>query len=831
MRFYLLLFLMSSAAICYGQELSPDRVYPTFAVGPSGIYVSIEKQLQVTVKSIMAGSPAAKTNLTAGDILVSAGGRSLAVADPRVPLGESVGEAESNDGKWGLTVSRGGSIHKVTVALPVLGGYGNDWPEDCRKSASIIRQTAEYIIKSQDDSGAYQFESGRPFRDNLQGCLASLFLLSTGDDSYLLNVKLHVQQLSLLAETRKNAGGHVNWQLGYQGILLSEYFLRTGDRQVLPGLQELCDWCVDNQAAGGWGHGAGVGPGYVQSGLMNHAGLPIVITLILSQECGLKIDPQAYANAVKLMYRMAGHGCIAYGDHRSELWWSNTNGRNAMLSCAFSLLSDVPQYRAASRHLALLVTDSYYQPEFGHTGGGFNVIWRGLASVHVPEDRRDHYRRQMKSLAWYYDLCRQPGGGFSILPTPPDNSRYSGLEWGTGAIGLTYTAPLAKLRITGAPRTTLSVRATEPAFRWGNESDLQFLSTDDAEGFGRESSEPSEVYRLLLKDRKQEATVEFCAKHLRHYSPLVRTWAARRLGEMNDSAAITALTEASKHHDARVRRAAFDAISGYDNWSRPIKGRIDPSVVSEKFLTAILKTLNDPDSAWWEIDGALFALGQARPEDIRKELPLLEKFTRHDDWYLREAAFWGIVGLHRTISGEEFQLLSHVYAQSKHVFERASFDSGFRTILKNDKVAFDRATMVASIKQLGQTTHRPGVMLGYGTGGVHEAAHRTMMILKHFDPDVYSLMIGDFVIYLENWEPYYQHSVWLIKGSNWQPGILKVLQTLGPEGRPIIEQLRKIDQRYDGFDQARIPRDGSTLRDIISAAIRGWDEQHRDSTN
>jgi hypothetical protein len=122
-------------------------------------------------------------------------------------------------------------------------------------------------------------------------------------------------------------------------------------------------------------------------------------------------------------------------------------------------------------------------------------------------------------------------------------------------------------------------------------------------------------------------------------------------------------------------------------------------------------------------------------------------------------------------------------------------------------------------------------MLGYGTGGVHEAAHRTMMILKHFDPEVYSLMIGDFVIYLENWEPYYQHSVWLIKGSNWQPGILKVLQTLGPEGRPIIEQLRKIDQRYDGFDQARIPRDGSTLRDIISAAIRGWDEQHRDSTN
>ena len=69
----------------------------------------------------------------------------------------------------------------------------------------------------------------------------------------------------------------MNWQLGYQGVLLGEYFLRTGDRAVLDGLQELCDWCVENQAAGGWSHGAPVGPGYVQSGLMNHAGLPILV--------------------------------------------------------------------------------------------------------------------------------------------------------------------------------------------------------------------------------------------------------------------------------------------------------------------------------------------------------------------------------------------------------------------------------------------------------------------------------------------------------------------------------------------------------------------------
>ncbi len=826
MRMLLVLVVVASSSTGLAQQIHPDRVYPQFAVGPTGIDATIEKQRLVTVQSIRKGSPAAEADLQAGDVLLSAGGRSLAVDDPRVPLGESIGAAEAKRGQWNLRVRRDGREHAVTIRLPMLGAYAENWPEGCAKSDALVARNARFVAASQDDDGAYHLGGRAAVRDDLRGCLTSLFLLSTGDAQYLKNVARHVRPLAKLAEQRKNAGGHVNWQLGYQGILLSEYYLRTGDGQVLPGLQELCNWCVENQAAGGWGHGGSVGPGYVQSGLMNHAGLPILITLILAQECGVEVDQAAYVRAMQLMYRMAGHGCIAYGDHRSELWWSNTNGRNAMLACGFSLLDDVPQYRAASEHLAMLVTDSYYQPEFGHTGGGFNVIWRGMASVHVPRNQRAHCRRQMQALAWYYDLCRQPGGGFSILPTPPNNARYAGLEWGTGAIGLTYTAPRATLRITGGPRTPFSKPSAHPAFSWGNANDRIFLASTHADGFGPEAAPPHEVYAFLLKDRKQEATPALCAKYLRHYSPLVRTWAARRLSELNSEEAVAVLVEASEHADPRVRRAVFDAISNYDNWRRPIAGKMSPELVSEKFLKRILQTLQDPESAWWEVDGALFALGQAQPEDIRKHLPLLKSFSQHPDWYLREAAFWAIVGLHQTIRGEEFQWLGRIYAQSKHVFERASFDAGFRVILKSDKAAFDRATMVAAMKSLGQTTHQPGVMLGYGRGGVHEAAHRTMMVLKHFDPDVYALMVDDFVNYLDGWEPYYQHSVWLIKGSRWQPGILKVLETLGEDGRPIVLQLKRIERTFDKLDASRISRDGADLQAQMRAAVDAWEQKY-----
>ena len=61
-------------------------------------------------------------------------------------------------------------------------------------------------------------------------------------------------------------------------------------------------------------------------------------------------------------------------------------------------------------------------------------------------------------------------------------------------------------------------------------------------------------------------------------------------------------------------------------------------------------------------------------------------------------------------------------------------------------------------------------------------------------------MIDDFALYLKNWKVYYQHSVWLIKGSKWQPGILAIFNELGPEGQPIANQLDKITRSYDQFE-------------------------------
>jgi hypothetical protein len=768
-------------------EGGSQKEYPRFNLGVTGINAKIENKRTVIVEGTDPGTPAAG-KLEKGDIIVAAGGKVLEGDDLRVPLGEAIGAAEARDGRLVLKVKRGGRERLVTITLPVLGAYSRTWPRDCRKSKAIIRTTAEFIVKTQQQDGGYKLAS-RPERDGLSGCLTGLFLLSTGEERYLTNVRRQVRALAAKVKERPTGS---SWHLGYQGILLAEYYLKTGDSSVLGGLKALCDQAAKTQAAGAWGHGAGVNPGYVQSGLMNSAGVTVFVALVLARECGVAVSETAYTRALRFFYRMAGHGCICYGDHRSELF-PNTNGRNGAIACGLSLL-DQRSTRMAAQHLALLMADSYYAPEFGHTGGGFNVIWRGMATVHVPADRQSHYRRQMDKLAWYYDLCRLPGGGFSLLPSPPSTTRYCGVVWGTGAIGLTYTAPLKTLRITGAPRTKHSVKTKNPEIPWGRAADLEFLRTDDCEGFGKEDTEPH-VVQARLRGRG-DVPVDFCAKMMRHFSPMVRTWAARKLADKADEASINAIVKALEHPDARVRRAAFDGISGYDNWGRPTspgrqRGKIPPPVVSARCLPAILKALKNPNAAWWEIDGALWALGRALPADIRNNMALIKRFAAHEDWYVREATFWSVVGLHKEITGAEFRFLADHYAKSRHVFARSSYDAGMRFLLQGDKVKLDAASEAAVVRSLGATLHSARVVEGYGTTGKHEAAHRTMMILKYFNPSVFKLILDDLVKYLETWTPDYQHSWWLITGSNWQPGLVKVAAQLGRDARPLIAAFRK----------------------------------------
>ena len=749
---------------------TPDKVYPRFHVGVTGIYATVEKGLLVTVDGTEPDTPAAG-KFEKGDLILAVNGKRLEGTDPLVALGEAIGAAEASDGKLVFAMKRGEEEVEAALTIPVLGAHSKTWPLNCKKSQTVIHQTAEYIVKSKmlERPGLCQY-------------LAALFLLSTGDDLYLPTVKVFAQ---LVPPDR--VGSHT-WNNGYHGILLGEYFLRTGDTSVLPTLEAICDDSKERQYYGGWNHWGGCGPGYVQGGLMNPAGAQILTTLILAKECGVEVDQGTLERALRLFYRFAGHGAVPYGDHRPEGWLS-ANGKNGMLTCALSLL-DNDACRKAAQHMALDVTDSYSWLLCGHTGGGFDVIWRGLGSVHLPADKQDHYRRQMDKLAWHYDLSRLPKGGFSMV----GGGRYGGQLWGTGGMGLAYTAPLRTLRITGGPRRRHSRPVGVTGRPWGRPRDLDFLRTDYCEGFGEVELEPHEVYAKLgdaysKPSDAQPADTRFLAKMMRHYNAVARTMAARALGRLG---AIDEIVSALQHPDPRVRRAGFDAITIYHFWSGGgERGGPSPAVVSEKCLNMIVKTLKDPEASLWELDGALLALGAAEPTDVAVNLDLALPFLTHKEWWLRQAAWLGLWAL-----SEDEKLIEPVLpalfdcaVKEAHVMPRRTYMSRLHRLLKQkDTTRGLRKQLVAGmLRAMNETAIGTGYTSAIGLNNTYETLRFFLAEAPEAAPQV--------VDALPRILPGLNNTMytWVFTGDVWNnPGLVKSAQRLGKEADPVIAGLREM---------------------------------------
>ncbi len=791
-------------------EMNPDKnarkAYPTFSVGVTGLKVSIEKGLAVTVQGAVPGSPA-EGRFTRGQVVTGVNGQTFADNDPLVMLGEALGAAEAADGKLSFSLADGKT---VAVSVPVLGAYGSTWPLDCEKSLKIIDETRRFILAGDLLDGG-----------GIPNMLAGLFLMSTGEQEDLEAVVPMIKRIA----AKPTVDGGSNWPRGYQGILMAEYYLRTGDAGVLPGLKKLCDGTEVSQYLGGWSHGGTAkaqSMGYVQGGMMNPAGAPILTALILAKECGVEVKEHVFSSALLLFYRFAGHAAVPYGDHRPENWMS-CNGKNGMLAAGLQLLPQAP-YSQAGKHLSLDMADSYRWVRAGHTGGGFDVIWRSITAHMVPSNRRKHYRSCLRRLAWYYDLSRQPDGGFSMV----GEGRYGGTAWGTGGMGMLYTAPLHKLRITGMPPTRLSKKVAVPARPWGNAADEVFLSTDHCQGFGPEELEIHEIFAAV--DRGDKAA---CVKMLKHYSPVIRAQAAKKLAGLQ---AVEELTAALEHTDPRVRRSVCEGISNDGGFFRGLEGRsksaLTPEQVSAAFVPYFVRTLKAPDVALWETDGVLYAFSKARPEDIRANLDLITPWLEHEDWYLRESAFYAMLGLRDTIEPEELFTMAEVFAAEKHSKAQINYAGAFKYLFQKLKVKWPEEDEERFAKIVAKQMTDPKIPDNMGEPARQQCVFKAAMLLKGMDKTVHKALRDEYARYLETWMPNTQHSIWLVAGSRWTIPMSTVLASMGEEGKVLCQAMKATIEAIESGERKIPDRDPGTggaherILPTLKKAVDDWEAKY-----
>ena len=340
-------------------------------LGPVGIGINlIRPGMTMQINNVEKGSPAEATGkLQKGQIIESINGKVLKEIDPRIILGDIVTEAEAKDGKVVLKIQGRGRRH-------------GEHPGDGRLQQDMAGELPEVRQDRQKPRRPASRNRIKPKWGSV------IFLLSTGEEKDLEVVKRWMKDI-------KTIGG-MNWEKGYKGPGLCEYYLRTGDQSVLPVIKQMTEELRVNMFSGGWsGRGAPAAFTYsVGTGQVHASGVNCMSFLLMAKLCGVEVDKYMFDETFSQFYRFAGHGNVAYGNTLPEGGFRD-NGKTSGLAFGLGAAAMIApegeksvfaKARDNSAMKAFYATNWFHA---AHTGGGMGEIWHHSAVSQMREKRPD----------------------------------------------------------------------------------------------------------------------------------------------------------------------------------------------------------------------------------------------------------------------------------------------------------------------------------------------------------------------------------------------------------------------------------------------------------
>ena len=362
----------------HAQESANTQHY----LGPIGVF-GVTTPKDVTISKVESGSPA-DGKIKVGDVIIGVGGVEFKT-HVRRELADAIDIAESNEGagKLSLMLKDG---RKADITLEVLGSYSETSPYNCPKTEAILKRLAPHLEKS------------KPCRFGL----ANLAKMAIGG-----------KEAAEKIGPAWSGGGenriYCTWDWGYQGIGLAEYCLLTGDKSVLPKLENIVLPLARGQDAGGlWGHQLATPerlnrlPGYAQ---MNQPSLSCLLAMQLAKKCGVNhpdLD-RALDKTTAFYATFVGRGTLPYGVHPPNSDSFNNNGMSATAAFAMELSGNKPGVEFFSQLCAM----SYGGLETGHATHAFNAMWTPLGAALAGPEATTRFFREAR---WLYTMYRSWDG-------------------------------------------------------------------------------------------------------------------------------------------------------------------------------------------------------------------------------------------------------------------------------------------------------------------------------------------------------------------------------------------------------------------------------------
>lgn len=434
-------------------DRGPDAEVPGwfYQLGVTGIRVKLDDEhpARLIVGHVFDGSPAEGV-IEVGDHITGAGGEAfevphrngygMEVFGPRGPI-EDFAEALSTvllDPKatrLAVAIERDGDPRDVKLKLGRRTTFGADFPKSCSYTPDVLPGLLETLRAAQRDDGSFGGELANTF--------APLALLAGGERRDLAAVE-RAARFHASHTSREDDASLVNWRYTAAGIVLSEWYLASGDRWVLEELAEVRDFLLASQymsldevsprvrdshpdsyptdAAqqhGGWGHNKGF-EGYGPIAMVTGQG---ALAFALMERCGVEVDDGRQRAAYAFLERGTGpNGYTWYGDEvANPEGWADM-GRTGAAACAFaaSRLDERPVHLELARKQATLMGEE--AGSFPDTHGS-PLMGMGYGAAGAMAALPGAYDRLMAANRWWFVLADCGDGTFHYQPNR-DNAGY-----------------------------------------------------------------------------------------------------------------------------------------------------------------------------------------------------------------------------------------------------------------------------------------------------------------------------------------------------------------------------------------------------------------------
>ena len=457
----------------------PDAAVPGwfYNLGLTGLRVELvaNEPKTMLVRYVFPGSPA-EGLIQVGDSIVGAGGASFVkphldgygpgIFGAQGPVGEfavalEAAQGIAGNGQLQVSVSTGTTGKSVMLNVgQAYGAFTPTFPDACPKSTKILGELLDYLVQEQDAQGSW----GNPVND----LYASLALLSSDQPVHLAAAKQCAQNLA--ATTAPTSSDWlVNWRYMTAGIVLSEYYLATGEAWVLPELVEVRDFLefsqyvrraqIDPQAAithpgtyptskldsfGGWGHNPGF-EGYGPIAMLTGEG---ALVFALMDRCGINVDAQRHEWAYDFLARgTSPTGYLWYKDEvASPTDWAD-QGRTGAAALA-NLLTPFADTKYRRRAVIAIDQIGAHPKSFPDTHGS-PILGMGFAAA-ATNFLPTNFRSLMDANRWWFALAQCTDGSFYYQPNR-DNAGYGADSRisASAATAFIFSLPKHKLVITG----------------------------------------------------------------------------------------------------------------------------------------------------------------------------------------------------------------------------------------------------------------------------------------------------------------------------------------------------------------------------------------------